>query len=353
VVFYTVAVLWRWIAYRVLVPRSASDAARFPRPSLPLAIPVIAFVVMFTARAMQGHAANAGALTTDYGRILLGYVVGAYVAQFAWALLVFPLAWLARSVGGWLRRPHRWQGPNPNPAYVFILGVFLTSMLAVWWFPTYANDRYLLPFMPLFAIVSYGAMASLIRTPRIRWAILASWFVLFLASNSATLDPVSKLIYGTFPFGDHEMLDKTSITGECCGYGRDQLVYNAQFTALHDLNNAIFATLRPTDDTVLLADPAADWYMVDRLDPQSYTRTLGAHGFRQVSLASVDEPPAAAATARTYFIAYPNFAPDPTIGERYDVLQTTRFERLGYVVDVLEVRPKVVARDAASGTGAP
>lgn len=37
---------------------------------------------------------------------------------------------------------------------------------------------------------------------------------------------------GTFDFGTHKMLKMTSLTGECCGYGRDQLVYNLEFVHL-------------------------------------------------------------------------------------------------------------------------
>jgi hypothetical protein len=74
-------------------------------------------------------------------------------------------------------------------------------------------------------------------------------------------------LWGTFPVGTHRLLRTTSLTGECCGWGRDQLAYNLEFTTLAGLQDAALAHVRPIErDRALSASALAAWYIIGPLD---------------------------------------------------------------------------------------
>src|SRR3712207_8880998 len=74
------------------------------------------------------------------------------------------------------------------------------------------------------------------------------------------------------------MLRVTSITRECCGYGRDQLAYNLEFTALSEAQDALYARIAPGNQTVLLTHDYANLHTVGPLDAARRRRTLRRAG---------------------------------------------------------------------------
>jgi len=368
---YAIAVVWRELIFVRLSPTPLHARWReLLRQAAFLSTPILVYVAVYLVLLVRGATWGGGGFANSdprggligtflfkggqlgsllggaspgdvlSGEALEGYFVSQFVAQFAWTLTIFPIAWLARAGAARLLRKPEWRARGRNPQLVLLIGAFAWSAAATRWTPLSLDDRYLLPFLPLLCIVAYGAMASLVRAQNLRRGILAAWLVLFLASNFATLDPVSKLIYGTFRFGDHEMLARTSLTGECCGLGVDQLVYNLEFTAFHYVEDDIFAAIEPTAGTVLLADPQAFWQLVTPLDLSTFRRTLSPRGVEAATGASVYAPPSIAANQRMYLIAYPNFVLEPGLLDRYEVLHVRRFQRLGYEIGVFQVRPK-------------
>ena len=70
------------------------------------------------------------------------------------------------------------------------------------------------------------------------------------------------------------MYRMSSITGEYAGPGRDELVYNLQFTGYHHVQNALFRYLQPTDSTAFATSRAARWNIWSQLDEFTRQRTL-------------------------------------------------------------------------------
>lgn len=71
------------------------------------------------------------------------------------------------------------------------------------------------------------------------------------------------------------MLRMVSITKEFAGYaGRDQIVYNSQFTVIHDLINMLYKELPVEDDTCLIVNDDGDFNIFTPLDKQTRQRTL-------------------------------------------------------------------------------
>jgi hypothetical protein len=99
----------------------------------------------------------------------------------------------------------------------------------------------------------------------------------------------------------------TSLAGECCGFSRDQMVYNLEYTHLHSLENRIFETLRPSAGDTFVVDHVANWFIHGSLDPRTFRRTLRIEGVLRprylttITLAWQRRPP-----AEIYYVVYPN-----------------------------------------------
>jgi sialic acid synthase SpsE len=143
--------------------------------------------------------------------------------------------------------------------------------------------------------------------PALRRGILGITASALLASNLRTIDPVSKWAYGTFPVGKHEMLTMTSISGECCARGLDQLVYSLEFTVLQELEQDALASIAADDSTVLVVPDSASWYYVGALDATTHQRTLRRdHIVRPTVIPMQDINRGISRPSSEWFVAFPN-----------------------------------------------
>lgn len=285
-----------------------------------LLLPVLVYVGVGTLLTAKSLPATWGGGTSRWAliRTFLSFdvfdpVFGAYVADlfllnFAWVMTFVIAVWLAAICIAVLRRR-----PVPLPAGmdgrsgIFTALAALATLYLLTRYPTFNNPRYLLPAFPMVVIAFTVATFSLVRRPVVRAAVLVVATVLQLASMSRTIDPVSRFAFGTFRFGEHEMLAMTSRTAECCGFGRDQLVYNLQFTAFHYLQNQLFSQIRPGDGDVIGLSRAASWYLVGPLDAQTRHRTLRKNGVvRPGLLTLVDVAAGMKLPERMHYIVFPN-----------------------------------------------
>ena len=246
----------------------------------------------------------------------------------------------------------------------------LTAMLAgeIWLlsrFITYANARYFLPVYPLLLITGYGALVRLRVPQRLRSAIVAALVLLFGVSALYTVDPVSRALWGTFTPGDRSMLYTTSITGECCGAGRDQLVYNLEFTRFDDLTSDATEAVRPDDSTTIVLPVLGNWHAVGQLDATTHRRTLASVGIvtpRVVTALEVLRAKRRPSTAWYFELPYlDNMASLNGLNEVYQIGAPLMVMRDGYVMKVRKMRlraeplgsPASNGPNAANAGGAP
>jgi len=120
------------------------------------------------------------------------------------------------------RAPH-------DPAFEFVATVFVLELVLLTRFRTFTNVRYYLPVFPWLLLLSARAFLAF-GLPRPLRLIGQGVILLTVgASNFRSFDPVSAQLFGSMKFGDHRLFRITSLTRECCGLGRDQLVYNLEF----------------------------------------------------------------------------------------------------------------------------
>ena len=107
-----------------------------------------------------------------------------------------------------------------------------------------------------------------------RRSVLALYVIVSFVSTVRTVDPVSRALFGTFPFGDRALLNLTSITHECCAQGRDQLGYNLEFTTLAALMDDALAATKAGDSTLVVLPDSTNWHAIPLLDARTNRRTI-------------------------------------------------------------------------------
>ena len=329
----------------------------------PLATPGVVFGLYLAWRMLSAPAGepvvwNAGTAMINQSlvRQLLVPRIDRYVASFLAMMVVLNFSWIAAGftaagavayVRRRLREAHwrdRWRtlvsDTGTIPGFLVLLTVAVAFALTR--FATYANPRYVLPFVALLFVLFFASLLVLVRHPNARRSILGAFAALLLVSAVRTADPVSRSLYGTFPVGERDLLRMTSITRECCGAGRDQLVYNLEFTTLEALTSDALASIAPRDSsTVIVVPDSTNWFIATRIDPASHRRTVRRAGaVVPVILESDDLLTDESITRAAFFVALPNATPSralAAIARQYDVGEERRHRRGPYELSVYRI----------------
>lgn len=221
-----------------------------------------------------GHLVGTFTSFSLLNQVFLGYLRGIFIINFNWILSLFSLGfignWITKKILGIkINQPVEVEG-----SYVFFFfSLFSIILFLLTRYSTFTNLRYFLPIFPFLLIIFYYSLIYLINSQVVRRLLLSLVFLLLLISNFRTIDPLSKKLFGTFQFGNHTLLNMTKFTGECCGYGRDQLVYNLEYIQLHRAQNEIYQYIKPTFNTVIVANPQVDWHFIGKVD-ENHRRTI-------------------------------------------------------------------------------
>ena len=278
--------------------------------------------------------------------LLLMFVIG-----FLWVPSVWVLIDLAIGAVRHVRdQPVRPLPGTDRPALAFVVVVLLADVWLLSRYVTYSNTRYYLAVFPLALIVAYASLVRL-RVPAFgREALLMTVTLLFAVSTVRTLDPVSRKVWGTFPFGDRSLLSINVRRDECCGLARDQLAYNLQFTELASLQDLLFTRLKPSDSTVLVLPRGTDWYTVGVLDSVTHRRTLRSTGVVRPKVLTVRETDTLRA-ARAWYIEMP-FSDDTNalalITRRFELGERCTVSHGPYRLSAREMRLRPVAAPTPS-----
>lgn len=201
------------------------------------------------------------------------------VMSFAWLAALPVVVDLARRAWAWVFREALPPVDGADPrALGDALAMAALAALALTRYRTFANPRYFLPLHPLLLLASYAALCRPRVSLGLRRAVPAALAALFAASCVRTIDPLSRAVFGTFSVGQREMLFVTRIPRECCGYGRDQLVYDLEFTRFDELLQRALVDLRPDARRRVAWSHDADWFIGGAIDRRTGRRTLRREG---------------------------------------------------------------------------
>ncbi|OFV92553.1 MAG: hypothetical protein A3H95_06555 [Acidobacteria bacterium RIFCSPLOWO2_02_FULL_64_15] len=339
----------------VLVARPAGTwraALAECRPFAPLVVPLVLAGVylapslveiipdlLWSGDSPPGLAAGAVTARMLIDAIDLNYGLGLFVLSFMWVPTIvivgdLGVAPMMTRLGG--RADVGSPGPG-GPTRAIVYGT-LVMTLVLTRYKSFSNFRYFLTLYPFFVVICAVALAKRVRWRPARLGVTGVLVVLFAVSNFRTIDPVSRAVFGTFPFGAHDLLDMTANTGECCGHGRDQLVYNLEFTAIATLQDEALAQIRPTADTVLSMDTQANWYTVGPVDPVTFRRTLDRAGAIEPRVLDTrDLGKASSLPEEMFYFAFANVENQQSLAwlaDRYTVSAVLAFDERGYTLRV-------------------
>ena len=207
--------------------------------------------------------------------VFVSYAAGLGVLGFMWVAWL-PVAWdglagLARMARRSATRVVAGADPRTLVA-ITVMTVGLTYVLTS--FRTWSNLRYFALLYPLFLLLMYASLHRLGARTRLRHAVLGVVIGLFVLASYRSVDPLSRVVYGTFDAGARTMYRMASITGEFDGPGRDQLVYNLEFAGYHHVQDALYARMRPTAATVIAAPRPVRWNIWSPLQAATFRRTM-------------------------------------------------------------------------------
>jgi len=156
-----------------------------------------------------------------------------------------------------------------------LLAFFLSSVYFLTLVTGYfSNVRYLMLPITLLLLGTVYWLRVIVVAGYARRIILLVLLVVMLISNFRTFDPLSRGYFGVFKTGTHDMLWITKPTGECCGYGRDQLVYNLEFLYIPRLFQKALEDLKPSGDDIIVVSSRANYEIFTSLNSNTWKATF-------------------------------------------------------------------------------
>jgi hypothetical protein len=305
--------------------------------------------VMVTPEGNVGHWQNVDLMSVVRQFMTISFLDNVLPASLA-TIFVLNCMWipalaLIAASGYWFVRSVVVAQPSHasrDPAFEFAVVTFLLDLLLLTRFRTFTNVRYYLPVFPWIVLLAARGLLA-IRLPRlVRLVGQGVTLVAVGLSNFRSFDPVSDDLFGTIRFGTHRLFYITSLTGECCGLGRDQLVYNLEFAELDQLlREALPFVLAGTDHAIAI-HPEADWRLFDTVDPITLRRATPRAGSFKVPYTHTWAVGAARVKPeRIYYLAMPNMRDSAEL-TRYANWYSIdwchrRFDHDGYHLDVHEL----------------
>ncbi|MEW6145804.1 MAG: hypothetical protein AB1598_12385 [Thermodesulfobacteriota bacterium] len=313
-----------------------------------LPIPLFALYMVFVPETQIGHSWTEGIMKMFQfylpDNIILAQLVSLLIINFNWIITAFILVNVITLGALYLKSLKNKVGIRPvfNSGYegVYFYLLFIIIIYFLTRIPFVNNPRYMLPVLPILIILLGGSLINVLRKQLLITVALAMMLVLLTASSFRTVDPVSKKIMGTFQFGSHEMLQMARYDELKHGFGKDQLVYNFEFTQFHYITEKIF---RRVGWAGIFAIAREFTWLPDfsAFDTGSGHRSIHGEEVRSLPFMFSDEITADNAPREFYFISYPNYDRDNVnanerarLSRMYDLKETITVENDGYSVDV-------------------
>ncbi len=250
------------------------------RTSIALAVPLLLFAGFLFLRKPEHMYLSGGTVATSsnfhpldlWSRQLLNYGVLMGVLNYQWVVVG---GCIAAAVAAIRVRAVRWSlwrdVTSPAVRVGWTLGVALVLVTS---YRTFGNVRYfvfVLPFVPLAMLVAFRAASV---PPWVSRGLICGWGLLLVSASESSADPVMQRIAGTFSTGPGVMYDMTYVARECCGRGRDQLVYNLQYTDFARAMDSAMVRIGAARGVVVAMSIYGHWHAVTPVDGATSRRVM-------------------------------------------------------------------------------
>lgn len=276
-------------------------------------------------------------------KIPFSYFLGIFVINFNWILTTFIFVGLIFLMILPFTGKKEVQINSKISSIIFLYALFFSFTFVLTSYKTFTNFRYFLSLYPLMILLAYWGIWTIFRNIQIRRFLVGIIVIIFFFSNFRLFDSLSKKVYGTFLFGKHEILHITSITGECCGYGRDQLVYNLETTHFHYLLNDIVGDIKPDEQTAFAYHPVVGPQYFLNIDKKTYKRTIARNEAFLLNVVNWKYNFLNPKPAVIYYMEFPIEDNKPEIAaylHDYEIAEIKTYDQDGYTMNVYTLRLK-------------
>ncbi len=208
-----------------------------------------------------------------WNRQLLNYGVLVGVLDFQWVVVLGAIVACGAAIRAEGARTFRGWGDLTQPrvrlAWTVAIGfVLMTS------YRSFGNVRYFVFLLPMLPLTLFAAARAGRVPPHLPIGFVALWAGLLLTASRSSADPVMTAVAGRFSTGSGTMYDMTRVSRECCGRGRDQLVYNLQYTDFARAMDSAMVRISAGRGVVVTMSKYAHWHAVTPVDAVSSRRAL-------------------------------------------------------------------------------
>jgi hypothetical protein len=221
----------------------------------------------------------------------------------------------------------------------WLLALFLLLVLQTCLVRPFSNPRYCVVAVPIL-ILGLSRCIALFPGFTSRLTAFLGSLLLCACQLTRTVDPLSKYFFSSFPFGERELLAMTARTGECCGTGRDQLVYNLEFANIPLLLASLLRD-HPTD--TLIHNEHAGWFLIDQMNRATggVLMTLEHCTARTMEVARAVRSPKDCGIC--YYVALPNFDTQEDLNllsKGYTITDSAEYAKNRYAISLYKCVPR-------------
>ena len=327
---YVIAVLFYFLFFGLKTLETPSKLGKITRCGAML-LPVILFMLYIRSHVPNSQAgsswravitrmftAGLGTTCTDQLKVIFGI-------NFNWLLTSFIMLAILFKRNLFFK---------DRKAALYIGACTLTVVFFLTRLPLDNNPRYMMSVLPLFILLFALGISSFITKYITRIVVLSIVLSLIYVSAFVTIDPVSKLLFGTIKFGSHDILDMRGLHRGPSWWFRDQMVYNYEFMRISDLTRKIINQIGVKNKFV--ANDQACVYADDDIKNWDEDHQTPRGGFKLATLKNVWEEK----YDSLYFILYPNLGngPDLTaLSSLYNLKEERVFQEDGYAIPVIHM----------------
>lgn len=220
--------------------------------------------------------------------------------------------------------PTHHMQPVQGRGIAVVISLLVLSVLLLTRQIPFMNVRYFLVIYPLTLLVFYYSLVYVTSKIEDNTVLLSALVVAQLVALQHSVDPVSLALFPTFPVGTGQMYALGKYD-DCCGDGRDQLIYSLEYTALAETQDLAYAWIRPTPETVIVGHIHIWQGFAQYLSPVTFRRVATAdEGFMPRYRTAEQVLELRPLPKEIYFLHYPNFPMHEEFSlllGRYDILE--------------------------------
>ncbi len=285
---------------------------------------------------------NSGYHTFGYNwEVLSTRFLEMFVLNFNWMISFFIIMFLIKILLFRDKNKTNCLDKNRKDLLTVLLFVFLGFIGFNLFFITYVPPRYVLVSIFFLLILGYHSLINIIRNKSFRISILTVLLGLTIVQAFITIDPLSKAVFKTIQFGNHQILGINHADG---------MIYNVEYTVIDKLLNKFNKEININENSKIILS-RDDWvthfngvepHTAIYIDKNTLKRTFKTENTFQPEVFSVREITKQNRPAEAYYLFMSWYGDEEAelayIQKYYKIMETRVIDHRGYFFKLYELK---------------